>query len=150
MSYKGIYFLHDGEVITMDKKMELAIKVRNYLNAYTGWNFEAQKIDGLWVVHTVLNHKKGTDISICYILEQDSAQLRVAIRDCKCTVEHLKETVRAKKVNFLIGVMELNGWAAALVTRMALDALEQEVHIIAGEIMTAMVEIVTDVVNETV
>lgn len=150
MSYKGIYLLHNGEVIARNKKMELAVKVRNFLNTYTGWNFEIRQIDGLYVLHTALNNKKGTAISICYILEQESAQLRVIISDCKCTVEHLKEAVQAKKVNFLIGVMELNGLSAALVTRMALDALEQEVHIIAGEVMTAMVEIVTDVVNETV
>ena len=55
----------------------------------------------------------------------------------------------ASKINFNIGVLELEDSEFALESLMSLDTLKEETYTIANERMTAMLGIITDIANET-
>lgn len=136
----------------MNKRNILAVKVMDFLNEYTataGWVFKLDQVNDSYVISTTLKHRKGTDMTIAYIIEKDCARLRVISNNSKCTSEYLKEKVMASKLNFNIGGLELENSEFALESLMTLDTLKEETYTIANERMTAMMKIITDIANET-
>lgn len=136
----------------MNKRNILAVKVMDLLNEYTakvGWVFKLEQENDCYVINTSLKHQKGTDMSIAYIIEKDYARLRVIFNNSNCTSEYLKEKIKASKVNFEIGALKLENSKFALESLMTLDTLKEETYTIANEQMRPMINIVTEIVNET-
>ena len=136
----------------MNKRNILAVKIMDFLNEYTataGWVFELEQVGDSYVVSTTLKHQKGTDMTISYIIEKDCARLRVAFDNRICTSEYLKDKVIEANPNFDVTALKLEDSVFALESTTTLDTLKEDTYTIANERMTALMEIVTDIANET-
>lgn len=133
----------------MDKRMKLAVKVKDYLISYTNRGFEVLQEDGCYLVYTNLKRtrEKENEMNICYYIGQDSARIQVAVNDFKCTKEQFVRAADAKEIKFNLNAMQADE-SLFLTSQVSLKELDREIHIIAKERMATMMEIITNIIKE--
>ena len=132
----------------MKEGKELAVKVRNFLNVFTSWHFQIQQEGDTYVVGTSLENEQGHHMIVCYEIHNESVLLRVIAIDCNCTPEYIMEKVKTVGLQFRVNAVELGKSVFALEKAMTSKVLDHRLFAIARDQMTAMMEIMTEIINE--
>ncbi len=132
----------------MKEGKELAVKVKEFLNVFTGWNFQIQQEGDSYVVGTSLENEQGHHMMVCYEIHNESVQLRVIAIDCKCTFDYIKEKVKAAGLQFRINAVELDESVFALEKTTTSKVLDHRLFAIARDHMPVMMEIMTEIIHE--
>lgn len=132
----------------MKEGKELAAKVKNFLNVYTSWNFQIQQEGDSYVVGTSLENEQGQHMIVSYEIHNESVRLRVTAIDCKCTLEYIMEKVKSAGLQFKVNAVELGESVFALEKAMTSKVLDHRLFAIARDQMTAMMEIMTEIIHE--
>lgn len=134
----------------MNKRENFAVKLMDYLNSLTRWDFEIKELTGLYALQTTLTNEKGLEMLIYYEIGKDGALLRIICNYNKYTVEYLKDKLCKKDYNFPLYVEETDEVVFALRTLMPLEFTVQEIHTIVNQRMLVMIEIVNEAINATI
>lgn len=133
----------------MRNRRKLAVKVMKYLNAFTQWHFQIWTNGDSYAIATTLKNDKGQEMAIHYVIEKAGAQLLVLTNACKCTTGFVQGKINAAKLGFPVcAKKELWQSAVAVESPMDLKFLDKKMHIIATERMTALMAIVTEIIDE--
>lgn len=131
----------------MNKQKELAVKVMELANEFTGWNFQMEKEGNAYHVGTTLQNQKGQNMVIDYLIGEKEAQLTVHSPNCRYDDCYVGERINAIPLDYPVYAVGMGKNSFSINTPMSTEVLESQIGTIVMQRMADMVGAVTDIIN---
>lgn len=131
----------------MSKQKELAIRVMELANALTGWNFQMEQEEDLYLVGTTLSNQKGHEVTIYYLIGENWAELQVISMNNKYDLQFLKKKINEIALNYPVYAMGMGEDSISIKSPMLLEVLDRDMAVIIRKRMVDMLQTMTDVLN---
>lgn len=131
----------------MNKQKELAVKVMELANAFTGWNFQMEQEENLYLVGTTLSNQKGQEMTIYYLIGENWAELQVISTNNQYDLQFLEKKINEIALNYPVYAMGLGEDSISIKSPMLLEVLDRNMAVIIRKRMVDMLQTMTDVLN---
>lgn len=131
----------------MNQQKELAVKVMKFANEFSHWNFQIEQGKGSYFVKTALKDQKGQEITICYEIAEELAELQVISMDSRYDFEFLQKKVNVIGHRYPVYAMGVGDRNISIVSPMPLGVLDRYMPVIVRERMIEMFQTMTDIIN---
>ena len=131
----------------MNKQKELAVKVMELANAFTGWNFQMEQEDNFYLVGTTLSNQKGQEMTVYYLIGENWAELQVISTNNEYNLKFLKKKINEIALNYPVYAMGVGEDSISIKSPMLLDVLDRDMAVIIRKRMVDMMQAMTDIIN---
>ena len=131
----------------MNRKKELAVKVMEFANEFTHWNFQVEQEGNLYLVGTTLSNENGQEIAIYYLIGESCAELQVISMNNKFDYEFLKKKINKIARRYPVYAMGIGDDSVSIKSPMLLEVLNRDMAVIIRERMVDMIQAMTDILN---
>ena len=131
----------------MSNQKKLAVKVMEYANEFTGWNFGIEQRDNTYLVGATLSNEKGQEIAVYYLIGKGKAELQVISMNNKYDYEFIKKKINKVTRGYPVCAMGMEQNSIIISSPMPLEVLDRDMTVIIRKRMTDMIQLMTDALN---
>lgn len=131
----------------MSREKELAVKVMKFANEFTHWNFQMEKEGNIHLVGTALKNRKGSIITIYFIVVEDDAQLSVVSENCRYDDMFANKKIKELEMKYPVDVLKAGKNIISLHSPMPSEVLDRDMPAVIMQRMVDMVQTITDIIN---
>ncbi len=131
----------------MSKQKELAVKVMEYANEFTHWNFQMEQEGNIYLVGATLGNQKGQELTIYCLIEEGWAELQVISMNSKYDFDFLQKKINETALRYPVYAMGIEDEGISIKSPMSLEVLDRDMSVIIRERMVDMLQAMTDIIN---
>lgn len=131
----------------MSRQRQIAMKVMEYANEFTHWNFQMEQEGNSYLVGTALSNQKGQEITIYYLIGGGLAELQVISMNNKYDFGFLQKKLNEIALRYPVYAMGIGDEGISIKNPMPLEVLEKDMPAIVRERMLDMLQGMTDILN---
>ena len=131
----------------MKRQKELAVKVMEVANQETGWNFQLDHEEDVYLVGTAFRNQKGHEIAIYFLIGENMAELQVISINSKYDYEYLVKKINETALRYPVYAMGVGDNDIAIKSPILLEALDRYVANIIRRRMIDMIQTMKDIIS---
>lgn len=131
----------------MSKQKELALKVMKLANEFSHWNFYIEQGKSSYFVKTALKNQKGQEITICYEIAEELAELQIISINSKYDYGFLQKKVNVIGHRYPVYAMGVGDRNISIVSPMPLGVLDRYMAVIVRKRMVDMLDAMADIIG---
>lgn len=131
----------------MNREKEIALKVMEFVNEFTHWNFQMEQEGNLYLVETILSNQRGQEIAIRYLIGGSWAELQVISMNNKYDFELLEKKINRIALRYPVYGMGIEDNSVSIKSPMLLEVLDRDIAVIIRERMVDMIQAMTDILG---
>lgn len=123
------------------------MKVMEYANEFTHWNFQMEQEGNSYLVGTVLGDQEGREIAIFYSIGGYGAELEIISTNNKYVFDFMQKKLNEIALRYPVYAMAVGDEDISIKKPMSLEALDRDMSFIIRERMVDMLQAMTDIIN---
>lgn len=131
----------------MSREKELAVKVMEFANEFTNWNFQMEKEGNIHLVGTALKNREGSIMTIYFIVGEEDAQLSVVLENCRYDDMFANKKIKELEMKYPVDVLKAGNNIISIHSLMPSEVLDRNISVIIMKRMVDMVQTITDILN---
>lgn len=131
----------------MSKQKELAVKVMKFANETTHWDFQMEQAGNSYFIMTAFRNQKGQEITICYQIEKDMAELQVISINSRYDYEFLQKKIDGLGLNYPVYAMGVGDRNISIVSPIPSELLDRYMAVIVRKRMVDMLDAMADIIG---
>lgn len=131
----------------MSKQKELAVKVMKLANEFSHWNFQIEQGKSSYFVKTALKNQKGQEITICYEIAEELAELQIISINSKYDYGFLQKKIDGLGLNYPVYAMGVGDRNISIVSPIPSELLDRYMAVIVRKRMVDMLDAMAEIIG---